>query len=135
MKELIVKTSRKVELVDITSEINALIRDAMLDEGIAFIFVPHTTAALTVNENADPSVREDIAWFSNRLVPSLPDFKHLEGNSDSHIKSSLFGVSLILPVKHSSLYLGRWQGVYLAEFDGPRVRKVWLNLYRIKSII
>ncbi len=135
MKELVVKTHSRVELIDITSEVNAVIRDTMMDEGVAYLFVPHTTAALTVNENADPSVRADIAWFSSKLVPNLPDFKHLEGNSDSHIKTSLFGVSLMVPVKNSSLYLGRWQGVYLVEFDGPRVRKVWLNLYRLKSII
>jgi secondary thiamine-phosphate synthase enzyme len=97
------------------------------DSGTVTVFVPHTTAGVTINENADPSVARDILSFTSALIPPSSDFTHAEGNSDAHIKSSLFSPSLTCLVEEGRLQLGTWQGIYFAEFDGPRRRKVWLK--------
>jgi secondary thiamine-phosphate synthase enzyme len=124
-KSLTITTDRRIQAVDITS-----ILEAELEEGseAVLLFVPHTTAAITVNEGADPSVLEDVMTRLKDLVPhSLPSYRHFEGNSDSHIKSVLVGPSLVLPVEDGRLALGRWQAVFFLEFDGPRKRKVLLK--------
>lgn len=117
-----VETSRREVFVDITRSVAALLpTDA---DGLAVVYVPHTTAGVTINENADPSVRADIAMTLDRMVPSGLPFTHDEGNSDAHVKASLMGSSVTIPVRRGSLQLGTWQGVYFAEFDGPRRRHV-----------
>jgi len=108
--------------VDITSEISELLPDG---DGICVLFVQHTTCGLTVNENADPDVQSDMLGFLRRLIPQYePNFEHSEHNSDSHIKASLMGSSVTVPFENGNLCLGRWQGIYLCEFDGPRERMV-----------
>jgi len=122
------KTSLKEEMLDITDMINKAIKESGKKEGFCLLFVPHTTAALFINEGYDPSVRKDISDSLNRLFPSSSSYSHLEGNSPAHIKSSIIGVSLFLPVEDGRLALGRWQSLFFAEFDGPRQREVWLWL-------
>jgi secondary thiamine-phosphate synthase enzyme len=117
-----VETQRRVSFVDITRDVAALVRDA--GDGAAMVFVPHTTAGVTINEDADPSVRADLAMALERLVPHDLPFTHLEGNSDAHVKASLMGSSVLVPVRGGALQLGTWQGIYFAEFDGPRRRRV-----------
>ena len=118
-----VKTTRRVELVDITSQVNAALKSSGVAEGVCVVFCPHTTAGLTINENADPAVAKDICSAMHGLVPANGDYTHAEGNSDSHIKSSLFGSSLSIIVEDGRLELGTWQGIYLCESDGPRSRE------------
>lgn len=120
-----VQTQRRVSFVDITRDVAALVRDA--GDGVALVFVPHTTAGVTINEDADPSVRADIEMALERLVPRDLPFTHLEGNSDAHVKASLMGSSVTVPVSGGSLQLGTWQGIYFAEFDGPRRRRVTVS--------
>ena len=129
--ELIVRSAQRTEFVNITGRIERIIRDEALTSGLCHVFVPHTTAAVTLNENADPDVMRDLSWKLDQLVPPQdPSYRHTEGNSDAHIKSSLVGTSLTLAVVDGKLALGTWQAVYLCEFDGPRQRKVWINLLR-----
>jgi len=130
MNEITLRSESRCQLIDVTGHINGLIRQAELDDGVCLIFVPHTTAGLTVNENADPSVAADLQDILARLAPAGADYRHLEGNSDAHAKASLMGSSLSLIVGGGSLRLGTWQGVYFCEFDGPRRRKVWVKLLR-----
>jgi len=111
-------------MVDITSEVAEAIRAEGIDDGLAVVFVPHTTAGVTINENADPDVTRDIAAALSRLIPRSGDYAHVEGNSDAHIKSSLFGPSLVLIVSGGRPVLGTWQAVYFCEGDGPRHRNV-----------
>ena len=124
MQTLSVKTSSRVEMVDITSQVAQAIRDEGVDEGLAVVFVPHTTAGVTINENADPDVARDIRRHLDKLVPPNEGYAHAEGNADAHIKSSLFGPSLVLIVSGGRPVLGTWQAVYFCEGDGPRRRKV-----------
>lgn len=127
-KTLNIKTTRRVEFVDITDEINKLVKNCGILNGVCYIFVPHTTAGLTINENADPSVVNDIISTLNKLIPKNADYSHFEGNSDAHIKSSLFGCSIQVFVEDQNLKLGTWQSVYFCEFDGPRHRNVWVKI-------
>ena len=130
MAEIIeIKTNKRVEFIDITDKLNALIRSSFIKDGICFIHVPHTTAAITINENADPDVTNDIISKINKLIPANDIYAHIEGNSDAHIKSSLFGQTLNLMIESNMLLLGTWQGVYFCEFDGPRTRKVHVKFY------
>ena len=122
IKELSIVTSERNEFIDITSEVEKLVK--YVKEGIVTIFVPHTTAAVTINENADPDVKSDILAYLSKLVPKDDRYRHSEGNSDAHIKSSIIGQSLSVIVKNGKLVLGTWQGIYFCEFDGPRQRKV-----------
>ena len=124
MQTLNVKTTSRVEMVDITSQVAGAIRDEGIQDGLAVVFVPHTTAGVTINENADPDVARDIRAHLNQLVPADEGYAHMEGNSDAHIKSSLFGPSLTLIVSGGRPVLGTWQAVYFCEGDGPRSRKV-----------
>jgi secondary thiamine-phosphate synthase enzyme len=119
------RTSRRAEMVDITGEVQAVVDRAGVREGIVVVQSLHTTAALTINENADPDVQHDVLAKLERLVPQEePFYRHAEGNSDSHLKTSFFGPSLTVIVSGGKLALGTWQGVYFCEFDGPRERKV-----------
>ena len=125
MWTLEVQTRQRASFVDITRDVAGLVRDA--GDGAVLVYVPHTTAGVTINEDADPSVREDLEMALGRLVPSDLPFKHLEGNSDAHTKASLMGSSVTVPVVAGALQLGTWQGLYFAEFDGPRRRRVLVS--------
>lgn len=124
--ELTLRTRQRSELQPITPQLHDLIRLHGWQDGILTVFVPHTTAGVTINENADPDVACDMTRFMEQLVPNVPGFRHAEGNSDAHIKASLFGSSVQVMVRGGKLWLGTWQGVYFCEFDGPRSRTVQL---------
>lgn len=123
MKEISVKTSGRSELIDITAQVSAFVKESNLLDGFVVIFVPHTTAGVTINENADPSVKADILMELDKVIPQNDNYAHLEGNSAAHIKSSLMGPSLTVIVENGDLVLGTWQGIFFCEFDGPRRRK------------
>lgn len=125
---LSVRSRNRTEFIDITSDISKVVRDSGVKSGICYIYVPHTTAGITINEGADPSVKRDILATLNRLIPFEGDYQHLEGNSAAHIKSSLVGVSVTIPVEDSRLVTGTWQSVFFCEFDGPRQRKVYIKV-------
>jgi secondary thiamine-phosphate synthase enzyme len=127
-EELSVKTENQVEFIDITNEIQNKVRNSEVKNGMLYIHIPHTTAAVTINENADPDVKSDIKKEINKMIPFNDNYAHLEGNSAAHIKSSLFGVDQNIIIKNNKLLLGTWQGIYFCEFDGPRTRKVYLKL-------
>lgn len=129
MYKLEIESRGKEELIDITALINSLIREHGDDKSLCLVFVPHTTAGITINENADPNVRRDIVLALDHLVPELKDFRHAEGNSTAHVKASLLGSSVQIMIGDKRLLLGTWQGIYLGEFDGPRRRQVWVELY------
>jgi len=116
-------------MVDITREVQAVVNESGMDEGMVFIYSPHTTAGITINENADPAVRKDMICSLNKLIPFQDGYTHLEGNSAAHIKASLTGLTASVPVRGGRLALGTWQGIYFCEFDGPRNRK-----FVVKSI-
>jgi len=113
--------------IDITGQVRRVVAAGTVQNGLCQIFVPHTTAGLTINENADPDVVTDMLAALDKMVPDLP-YRHGEGNSPAHVKSSLVGCSLTVPIAEGRLCLGTWQGIYFCEFDGPRTRKVWVNL-------
>ncbi|HEX6032608.1 MAG TPA: secondary thiamine-phosphate synthase enzyme YjbQ [Tepidiformaceae bacterium] len=119
-----VRSSSREELRDITPEVSAAVRESGASDGIVTLFVPHTTAAVTVNENVDPDVRSDMIGWLARLVPRDAPFRHAEGNSDAHLKASLVGPSVQIPLVSGQLRLGTWQGIYFCEFDGPRPRQI-----------
>jgi secondary thiamine-phosphate synthase enzyme len=127
-KEISVKTSSRVELIDITHLVEKVISESKVKSGLCTIYVPHTTAAVTINENADPSVRSDIIKELNKIVPFDDNYSHLEGNAAAHIKASMIGPSENILVDGGSLVLGTWQGIYFCEFDGPRHRKVIIKI-------
>lgn len=122
------KTSSHEELVDITGSIQKMVTQAGLNSGIVCVYSPHTTAGITIQENADPDVQYDIITHLKRLIPAQADFRHREGNSDAHIKASLMGTSQMIIVNDGRLVLGTWQAIYFCEFDGPRSRRVWVKL-------
>lgn len=124
MQEIGITTRKRNELLDITDQIKALLKKNDWQDGILYLFCTHTTAGLTINEAADPSVARDILTGLSRLIPEHGDYQHAEGNSDAHLKSSLMGCSLQLMVQSTRLVLGTWQGIFFAEFDGPRQRKL-----------
>lgn len=128
MKTIQVKTKSRNQFVDISSLVAVAIAESGVVNGICVVFCPHTTAAVTINENADPDVTRDINLHMSELVPNRQDFAHMEGNSDGHIKSSLFGSSLSLIIENGRIVLGNWQGIYFCEFDGPRTRKVHIKI-------
>ena len=121
---LSVKTSSRTELIDITSKIAKLVKESGVTEGLCMLYVPHTTGAVTINESADPSVRGDILMVLNQIIPRDADYKHMEGNSPAHVKSTLVGASELVAIENGALMLGTWQGIFFCEFDGPRTRKV-----------
>jgi secondary thiamine-phosphate synthase enzyme len=126
--ELTIQTRNQTELVDITSQVQGAVKGSSISQGLCHIFVPHTTAGLTLNENWDPAVRGDIIRTLNQIVPRVGDYRHSEGNSPAHIKAMLTGFTATLFVERSQLVLGTWQGIYLAEFDGPRRRRVLVGV-------
>ena len=122
------KTNRSIEFVDITDKVRDCISKENVDDGMVLVYTPHTTAGITINENADPSVRLDIEEFMKRKIPHESYFKHMEGNSPSHIMSSLFSASESLIIQNGQLALGTWQGIFFCEFDGPRTRNVYIKI-------
>jgi len=130
MRELKLETSRRKEFVEITPLLQAALREEGLGEGACLVFVPHTTAGVTINENADPDVLTDLGGILQRLVPPRADYRHREGNSDAHVQASLVGSSVWLIVSGGRPVLGTWQGIYFCEFDGPRSRRVLLQFLR-----
>ena len=128
IKQLDVKTTSRVDLVDITHLVQKAVSEAKIKSGLCTVYVPHTTAGVTINENADPSVRSDIIKELNKIIPFDDNYAHLEGNAAAHIKSTLTGCSETLLVEGGSLVLGTWQGIYFCEFDGPRNRRVMVKL-------
>ena len=127
---LSVKTRERTELVDVTSDINQLIQKSGIDQGLCMLYVPHTTAAVTINESADPSVKADILMILNKIIPFEANYRHLEGNSAAHIKSTLVGSSELIAIENRKLALGTWQGVFFCEFDGPRSRKLHVRILK-----
>ena len=125
---LSVKTRQRTELVDITSNINRLIRKSGVVQGLCLLYVPHTTAAVTINESADPSVKSDILMVLNEIIPWEANYRHMEGNSAAHIKTTLIGSSELIAIENNQLALGTWQGVFFCEFDGPRSRKLQVRI-------
>jgi len=123
-----VRTSTQTEFIDITRSVQEAVKKTGVKDGICIIFIPHTTAAVTINENADPSVIHDILMELNKIVPFKDQYRHMEGNSPAHIKTSLVGCSEIVFVESGRLALGTWQGIFLCEFDGPRNRKVHVKV-------
>jgi len=119
-----VRTSRRAELVDITDEVARAVEGAKARDGVCHVFVPHTTAGVTINEGADPDVASDVESHLAEIVPKEAAFEHAEGNSDAHIKTILVGPSCVAPVRGGKLALGRWQAIFLCEWDGPRTRTV-----------
>ena len=128
LKTIGVKTERRETLVDITREIERIVSGSNIQNGVCRLFVPHTTAGITINENADRSVKHDVLNYMATLIPQNAGFRHIEGNSDAHIKSTLVGVSLEIPINNRTLMLGTWQGIMFAEFDGPRNRKLYIQI-------
>jgi len=128
IREITVATHSRTELIILDREVQTIIHESGIQEGMCYIWVPHTTAGLTINENADPSVVRDILYKTGKLIPQQDSYQHMEGNSDAHIKSSLFGPSLSLIVTGGKLILGTWQSIYFCEFDGPRRRRVIIKV-------
>jgi len=125
---LSVRTASRIEMVDITDKVKELVRSDGIEEGLCHLFVAHTTAGLTINENADPSVQADILMVLNKVISDREAYRHSEGNSPAHVKASLMGPNLTVLVTNRNLFLGTWQGIYLCEFDGPRTRKVLIKI-------
>jgi secondary thiamine-phosphate synthase enzyme len=123
-----VTSSRYIEFIDITHEVTQYLSESGVTDGLILVYTPHTTAGITINENADPSVRTDMETFLKKKYPHESYFRHMEGNSPSHIMSSLFSASETLIVENGRLLLGTWQGIYFCEFDGPRKRRVYLKI-------
>jgi len=125
MTTFTIRTQVRNEFADITPEVRRVVLDANIQEGFCVVYSPHTTAAITIQENADPHVVQDLLlWLNERIPKDVPGFLHAEGNSDSHLKASLIGPSVTIPIHEGTLTLGTWQGIYFCEFDGPRSRKV-----------
>lgn len=123
-----VQSSARNELIDITARVQELVTASGMRSGLCHVFIPHTTAAVTINENADPDVKTDMIRTLSRLVPVDPDYRHMEGNSDAHIKAAIVGSSELIPFRAGRLQLGRWQALFFWEFDGPRKREVRVML-------
>lgn len=129
MKELIVHTSRRDEFVDITGAVQQIVTGSGVADGVCLVVVPHTTAGITINENADPDVVADMRHALDQLVPwKSPHYRHGEGNTAAHVKASLLGASVQVIVQAGRLQLGTWQGIYFCEFDGPRTRQAWVSV-------
>jgi secondary thiamine-phosphate synthase enzyme len=128
MQTFQVKTSSRTEMIDITRSVQEAVKKSNVVDGICMIFVPHTTAAVTINENADPSVSHDLLMELNKIVPFEDHYRHTEGNSPAHIKASLVGPSLSVLIESGKIILGTWQGIFFCEFDGPRNRKVYIKV-------
>lgn len=128
MEQISLKTKKRIEFIDITKEVQAIVRKSSVKEGICFLYVPHTTAGITINEAADPAVASDIKNKLSEIAPESAYYLHTEGNADAHIKSSLLKCSAFIPIYNNSLTLGTWQGIFFCEGDGPRERKVFVRI-------
>jgi len=129
METLKISSSKREQMIDITAEVQKAVAAGERSDGICLVFIQHTTCGLTINENADPDVQSDMLGHLQKLIPQYePDFRHFEHNSDAHIKSSLVGSSVSVPFESGKLLVGRWQGIYLCEFDGPRERKILVSI-------
>jgi secondary thiamine-phosphate synthase enzyme len=128
LQSITVKTSRRTQLLDITNDVQRIVTALGIRVGTCFLYVPHTTAAVLINEHADPDVASDAEGALDRLIPAAGHYRHSEGNSDSHIKTMLTGTTQFVFVEEGKLALGRWQGIFLAEFDGPRERKLFVKV-------
>lgn len=128
IKHMSIRTRSRTEFIDITSDIRSIVRDSGVRSGICHVYVPHTTAGVTINEGADPSVVKDILSTLNRLIPHSGEYLHSEGNSDAHIKTSLVGASQMIIIEDGKLRLGTWQAVFFCEFDGPRNRQAVIKI-------
>lgn len=128
MERINVKTTKRIEIVDLTGEILKIVGNSGVKDGLCAVFCPHTTAAIAINENADPTVKQDILSTLSKIVPQNAGYKHLESNSDAHIKNVLIGPSLTLIIENGRLALGTWQGIFFVEGDGPRQREVWVKI-------
>ena len=128
MMTLTVQSKSKTELIDITSDVRQLVKRAGVEHGLCMLYVPHTTAAVTINESADPSVRTDIMMVLNQLVPWEAAYRHMEGNSPAHVKATLVGPSELIGIEKGQLVLGTWQGIFFCEFDGPRSRRMHVKI-------
>jgi secondary thiamine-phosphate synthase enzyme len=133
LKTINVRTTSRSEFVNITSQVQNVVDDAGVNKGMCYVYVPHTTAAVTINEGADPSVMMDIKNVLDRLVPRDGSYHHMEGNSDAHIKTSLVGSSEMVIIEKGKLRLGTWQSVFFCEFDGPRSRKAFVKIIADKD--
>ena len=127
MKEVAIQTRARFEMIDITADIRKAAREAKIESGMGLVYTPHTTAAITINENADPDVPRDILAALDRAVPLSSHYRHAEGNSAAHVKSSLVGASEMVIIENGNLVLGTWQSIFFCEFDGPRTRKVFVK--------
>lgn len=128
LKEIAVQTNTQTQIIDITAQIQKVVIESGISEGLCCVFIPHTTAGVTINENADPSVKHDIIMELNKVIPLNDHYRHLEGNSAAHIKASIIGSSVNVPVENNNLLLGTWQGICFCEFDGPRQRNVYVKI-------
>jgi secondary thiamine-phosphate synthase enzyme len=128
MEALRVKTTRRTQLLDVTEAVERVVGASGVVSGICYVFVPHTTAAVMINEHADPDVASDLEGVFDRLVPHKGTYRHAEGNTDSHAKAVMVGASHVMFVEKGRLALGTWQGIFLCEFDGPRERKIWVKV-------
>jgi len=124
-----IRTSSRSQFVDITSDVQDVVTTSGITDGVCTVFVPHTTAGVTINENADPDVVRDLIATLNRIIPENGDYRHAEGNSDAHLKASMMGFSETIFVENGRLFLGTWQGIYFCEFDGPRNRHIFVKVY------
>ncbi len=132
MRYIRIKSSKHFEFIDLTENVQKIVSEEKIKTGVCLVYVPHTTAAITINENSDPDVKEDILAFIQKLVPWNGNYLHAEGNSAAHILSTIIGVSVTIPVSDGKLSLGRWQGIYFCEFDGPRERSVYVTFTEVK---
>ncbi len=128
MKSLSIKTNRRTQFIDITREVEHALRESDVKSGFCYVYVPHTTAGVAINEHADPDVASDVEGIFDRLIPHKGPYQHAEGNTDSHMKAILTGSSQMVLIENGSLVLGTWQGIFLCEFDGPRQRTVLLKI-------
>ena len=126
--EISVRTERRTQLLDVTAAVAKLVQDAGVQSGVCYLYVPHTTAGVLINENADPDVAADIESALARLVPKEAIYRHAEGNSDAHVKTALVGTSATIFITEGRLELGRWQGIFFCEFDGPRTRRLRVKI-------
>lgn len=126
--QLSVRTHDQTEMIDITAQVQDALDAQKIKNGLCMVYVPHTTAAVTINESADPSVRRDVLMILNQIVPWKADYRHMEGNSPAHVKASLIGASELLAVENGRLIIGTWQGIFFCEFDGPRTRNVHIQV-------
>lgn len=130
MEKLTIHSVDRTSIIDITQQIQSIVKESGIKDGVCYVFIPHTTAGVTINENADPDVKSDMLMEINKVIPFNDSYRHMEGNSAAHIKASLFGSSETIFLKEGRLQLGTWQGIFFCEFDGPRTRQVWVNLIK-----